>query len=346
MGLIGNSSKLSTKITSENIGSKFLSFSIIIEWENFVQSDARHASLMLQNLSKQINQISKKFSSKSEIIIVFNSKDVDSVLVKKFVDDNFSFHPLVDFKFIPSFGLHYYELKNLGAKHSSNDLIIFFDSDVTPEDGWLEGMLQSFQNPDIKVVGGTTHMPNDSIMGKALALVWFTPRKSKYDKLFEVDHFYANNVAFRRKVYQSHPFPQINQFHGQCNIVADKLRKSGFKIFSQPKSRIIHDVPQNAKDFVSWALTMGLDYVAIRRLRNVTGSSGVEQYKFKNSTVRQLISRSRQRFHYSSLKSKDYPAAAFIVLSYFTIMGIGMMISFVRPNYYSYIRKNNWKMWT
>ena len=255
--------KLFTKITSENTVSKFLSFSIIIEWENFVQSEARYASIMLQNLIMQIKKISKKISVLPEIIIVYNSKAVDGPAVEQFVMDNFASNlKLVELKIVSASGMYYYDLKNLGASKSSNDLNIFIDSDVIPEDGWLEGLIEPFQNPEISVVAGCTYMPLDTIIGKALSLVWFCPRSFNLKQFFEKNHFYANNVAFRHKIFQANPFPGLSQFHGQCEVVADKLQKSGIKIFFQKKSKLCHDVPDSVRDFVTWSLTQGLDFVA------------------------------------------------------------------------------------
>jgi len=322
-------------------------FSIIIEWENFVQSEARHASIMLQNLIMQIKKISKKISTKPELIIVYNSKAVESPSVEQFVMDNLaSSLKLVELKMVPSSGMHYYELKNFGASQSSRDLNIFLDSDVIPEDGWLEGLIEPFQNQEISVVAGCTYMPLDSIMGKALSLVWFYPRTFNIKQFFEKNHFYANNVAFRHKIFKANPFPRLSQFHGQCEVVSDKLHKSGIKIFYQKKSKLCHDVPDSVRDFVTWSLTQGLDFVASRRLRRVTWKSGSKQYKHKRSSLKQILLRSRQRFTYAGISPKDTVGVSLILLSYFGIMSFGILISALQPNYYSFIRKKNWRMWT
>jgi cellulose synthase/poly-beta-1,6-N-acetylglucosamine synthase-like glycosyltransferase len=85
---------------------------------------------------------------------------------------------MIQLRIIPASGLHYYDLKNFGAKHSKGELIIFLDSDVIPENGWLIGLLESFQRPDVLVVGGNTYMTEGSLYEKSLALLYFFPRGS------------------------------------------------------------------------------------------------------------------------------------------------------------------------
>src|SRR5437763_6200178 len=60
--------------------------------------------------------------------------------------------------FLGAPGLEYYELKNLGVREAGGDLLIFVDSDVLPEAGWLAHLLAPLSDPSISVVGGNTYV--------------------------------------------------------------------------------------------------------------------------------------------------------------------------------------------
>ena len=55
----------------------------------------------------------------------------------------------------PAGGLRYYALKNLGAQLCEQPVVVFLDSDVVPEPGWLRRLLEPFARRDVEVVGGS-----------------------------------------------------------------------------------------------------------------------------------------------------------------------------------------------
>lgn len=55
--------------------------------------------------------------------------------------------PVSALKVLPTTGKRYYELKNYGATHIRSDVLVFLDSDVIPEDGWLEALLEAIKQP-------------------------------------------------------------------------------------------------------------------------------------------------------------------------------------------------------
>jgi uncharacterized membrane protein YagU involved in acid resistance len=76
-------------IQAENEGhaTYYHSFSIVIEWENILLSEAWRARKMLQELCEQIIQIYAKLLSKPEIIVVHNSEQMERSQVEQFVNE-------------------------------------------------------------------------------------------------------------------------------------------------------------------------------------------------------------------------------------------------------------------
>ena len=128
---------------------------------------------MLQQLSNQIVEISPNLSSKAEVIIVYDSDNFEHSHVEQFVNEQLEpCGSMIDLKIIPAAKLRYYELKNYGVQQSHHDIIIFVDSDVNPEDGWLVAMLEPFQNPETCVLSALHSYPK-SIPEKAFSGILF-----------------------------------------------------------------------------------------------------------------------------------------------------------------------------
>ena len=51
----------------------------------------------------------------------------------------------------------------------------FLDSDVVPEPGWLDRLLDALAGPGVEVVAGGTYVEPVGLVGKTFALTWFFP---------------------------------------------------------------------------------------------------------------------------------------------------------------------------
>ena len=121
--------------------------------------------------------------------------------------------------------------KNIGAARARGEVIVFLDSDVIPEEGWLASLLQALSNLDVGVVGGNTYIAHEDLNGKAFALFWFFPLREARGGLWRDPHFFANNVAFRAEVFRAHSFPPLGTFRGQCIALggtSSRVTASGF----------------------------------------------------------------------------------------------------------------------
>jgi len=318
------------------------SFSIIIEWGRILQSDyVWRARSMLQRLSEQILQIFKE-KTNNEIIILYNPESVKHSKLEKFIMQYLAPCKNIIKITIQPTGLSYYDLKNLGVDISSTELVMFVDSDIVPDEDWLIEMLKSFQQTGVDVVSGNTYIGLHNLTAKIFALIMFQP-PSNADDLYERNHFYGQNVGFRRKIFLSHPFPKLNAYHGHADTLITELVNNDIKIYKQPKCRADHPMPITLRDFVTWALIQGLVWPikqkSIRkRNKNIINTNNP-------STFRQIILRTIKRFHYVHLSPKVVIGACGILPAYFFIHLIGIVITILWPNYFDYMERNNWKMW-
>jgi len=318
---------------------KIPSFSIIIEWENVLLAEMQRSRKMLQQLATQITEVSHFLSSKPEVIIVFNPEDVEISQLKSIIDEGLAqCLSLIRLDLIPGPNQHYYEIKNFGASKSNNDLIILLDSDVIPENNWLSGLLESFKDPKVSVVGGTSYITPDSFMEKAFASFWFFPLKSNSnDRISENELFLANNVAFRRDIFLSNPFPSMDQFRGQCYALCSELRSKGIKIFVQPKSRVSHPTPNGFRHFMIRALCGGQSHASTLKYKNNnrTGErqNNISFQKIFRKRFSQILQRSRQL----GLNPIETVGVFGVAFSYYSLELIGFIISMIWPDL---IRKN------
>ncbi len=330
---------------NSNRDSSYPSFSIVIEWANILLTEKRRTVEMLQQLSKEIVEISPNLSSKAEVIIVYNSDNFEHSQVEQFVNEQLEpCGSTIDLKIIPAAKLRYYELKNYGVQQSHQDIIIFIDSDVIPEDGWLVAMLEPFQNPGTYVLTALHSYPK-SIPEKAFSVVMNWNFESKNGgQIYEIDRFHASLVAFRRKIIEANPFPSLPLYHGQATNLADRLILQGYKILCQPKSRYQHPAPNGLRHFVVRALCQGYDMaVSSPRARKVNEASmAFESTKNQKSflpfarldnrwTPRQIFSYLRHKYRSLHLSPKDTVGTLPIVFSYLSFVYIGILVSKVKP---------------
>ncbi|MGB1310495.1 MAG: glycosyltransferase family 2 protein, partial [Leucothrix sp.] len=162
----------------------------------------------------------------------------------------------------------YYKAKNIGFDRTSSEVVVFADADCMPKENWLEKIVEPFleaQQQQIElppvVAGRTTY--HDSVLGSAISTMDFIYFKSPLQK-GAVRNFYANNVAFRRDVYQKYHFEQHQKiFRGHCQLVGIELTQDGVPIHFQNTAHTIHRFPDNARELLKLRLLRGQDTVSL-----------------------------------------------------------------------------------
>jgi hypothetical protein len=311
-------------------------FAVIIEWDNARISEVGRAREMLRQLRAQIAGLEPAPAARPDIIILYDRHEVEDGLVEKVVSDCATPEEWpATVRILPTDGLGYYKQKNFGAAQVRDEVevIVFLDSDVVPEDGWLASLLNSFADPAVAVVGGNTYITLDNLYSKAFALFWFFPLREEGTGLRQSPRFFANNVAFRREVFASHPFPELPSFRGQCIALADALARDGIKIHLRLDARVSHPAPNGGRHFVARALCEGHDERIIQAERGAglaaspVGTCGRYGRDLARAAARTLRYGRRAR-----LNPVTAVGALAIAGSYCTLKFAGELIAWVQPD--------------
>ncbi len=251
---------------------------VIIEWENVLLSEVGRAKTMLRNLVTQIRELraatpgerdqaffpAAHTAGPFEILILYNSEVIDGHLVESIVTALVpQSDPDFELRIMPAPGLHYYELKTFGARQAKGDLILFLDSDVIPQDGWLASLAGSLADPEIHVVGGDSCIDPQDLVGKTFSLFWFFDRPGMPGRLYKKQQFWANNVIFRKDTFLRFPFPVLKDGvnRGSCNELSYVLQDHGIQVYRNSNARVSHPAPNGFRHIVTRAVAEGRDRV-------------------------------------------------------------------------------------
>src|SRR5262249_45549030 len=144
--------------------------SVIIEWENAKLSELDRARRMLSQLGKQMEAAAAKRQLSADLIVLYDNEAIDESIPREAVAGAIPAERWPgSIRFEPAPHQRYYEQKNTGAKLSNADVLVFLDSDVIPDDGWLEGLLSAMEDPKVQFVGGETYHATDTFYDKMFA---------------------------------------------------------------------------------------------------------------------------------------------------------------------------------
>ena len=309
-------------------------FAIIIEWENARISELSRTRRMLSALCTQIDELSLSVDGSPEILILYDQLEIGADIIEQTLAETFPAHEkIADIRIIPTEGQRYYELKNFGVGLTDVENVIFLDSDVVPEPGWLAGLLDALNLPEVDVVGGNTYISMENLYNRAFALFWFFPLRSDATALRKADHFFANNVGFRRKILAAHPFPDLPQFRGQCNALTNQLLSNDVGIFIQERSRVEHPAPNGLKHFIVRALCEGSDEVTISlRSGHRWGTTIPSNLSRFWVAVNRALGRIRRNHSKVDMGVVGAVYAGGIAFSYIAIKFLGAAITCLKPD--------------
>jgi GT2 family glycosyltransferase len=131
--------------------------------------------------------------------------------------------------------------RNIGARHSSGNIICFLDSDCVPRQDWLQNLLAPFEDPAVSVVGGGVAFPADDYWRLVDNLATFYPylhtaSPGTHDLLPTL------NLGFRRAVWDNvgplderYPFPA-----GEDADWTARVRLAGHRLHFEPRAVVVH----------------------------------------------------------------------------------------------------------
>jgi len=319
---------------SKKLNLSCTSFSIVIELENLRFSELDVAKTMLQKVAKQINDISENLSARPEFIILYKKEITTGYNIEKFVKDALgSCISLIDLKIISTHNLNYYEQRNYGADLCNNEILIFIDCDVIPDEGWLINLLLPFNDPETSVVGGLNYVNPISSTEKGFSLVWIMPPKNDTEgKTAQLSIYVPDNVAFRRKVFVENNFAQSTSYRGAIVDHCNLLQSKEFKIVRQPKARVEHASYNGFRHLVVRSLCEGHDkYLAFHGLHDKYLENSPKQKHSIINFYREKISIFKERKKYINVSTRDKFGVFYVVATYYGFMAIGFGLTLINP---------------
>ncbi|WP_460274953.1 glycosyltransferase [Celeribacter sp. ULVN23_4] len=314
----------------------FQDVAVIVEWENALLAELARPKEMLRRLQAQAVPFAQREGCRFHLVIAYNPEDVDVAVPQGAVAeciDAESWPGTVSF--LNAGDRHYYALKNHAVAQRSEDMILFVDSDVIPEEGWLEALLTPFHDPQVQVVGGNTYMDVSDAAGQAFSLFWFFKPQRDLPDLADRRTFFANNLAIRKATFDAHPFPEAGAYRGQCNEMARALSRDGIAIKSAGKAWMSHPAPNGMGHFLNRAAAKGFDNVYWSRQRKVgwlKASPIGALFRLLRSLV-QLPQRIWARNRVLRLGVSGGALGALGGLSYTVIVFLSELVSWIAPGF-------------
>ncbi|MBI4188304.1 MAG: glycosyltransferase [Chloroflexi bacterium] len=116
---------------------------------------------------------------------------------------------------------------NTGIKAARYDIVVLFDADAVPEEGWLKKMIPSLGDPSVGAVAGSAVTANRSIIGRIAGydVEWRIRRISG-----DTDHLSTLNTAYRREVLLEVGLLTEELKAGYDVDLSRRLRAAGYRL--------------------------------------------------------------------------------------------------------------------
>lgn len=243
-------------------GGASVSPAIVLDLETGGEASAARIHESLSGILRELNDCARWFGSATpELIIPYDPADLSGGDLADLIDSTRGGSEVsATVRLVPaSPGLNYYQQKNFGFLQSTRDIVIFVDSDLRLERGWLRALLEPFADPAILAVVGRTHFETTRFYERAMALFWIFDTREDASVVRPTDRLVSNNIAFRRKLFAAMPFPDRPTYRGQCGELGWRLAQFGVQLLEATGARAIHPPPQGLRAFLRRAWFAGKD---------------------------------------------------------------------------------------
>ncbi|WP_263416622.1 glycosyltransferase [Terriglobus albidus] len=266
--------------------------SIVLEWENVKASGIARVTRALGEVSLQLKEVQNELRGPAELIVCYEECVISGMALRSLLERAAApggWQCSVITVPVPS-GTHYYEKKNAGARASSNDIVLFLDSDLLPDPGWLRNMLTVFNDWSVSAIIGATHLDHATPYEMAVALFWIFDPATHGRGIQPLRLITANNLAFRRALFMRFPYPSHPVFRGQCGHHAKTLMAAGILLERHTDARASHPPPAGFAGFIRRAWAAGKDECFYQSLeRRVSPMSAFRQWQHDLGVVRRRM---------------------------------------------------------
>jgi hypothetical protein len=319
--------------------------SIVIEWANTRLNGVSRAWTLLEVLGRQWRAITDRqypeappaaasrfldgLGCRAEVLIVSGSPLGDEV------EDQIRRRTagVFDVRIHVAEGLEYYPLKNFGGGLAGGDLLLFVDSDIVPDDGWLAHLLGSFAVPEVHVVCGQTYVAPTDLLSRAFAVGWTYELRNRSAQLFRPRKFYANSIAFRAEVFRQTGFPSIGRrTRGAASRLGEELARLNRPVWENPAAAVAHPPPSSFRHFAVRGLAHGRDHYMKdseeRHLSGLARSIGVAAARLGRAFYRTVYER-----RCVGLRVWEVPAALAICSTFHAFFALGGVLTHISPRW-------------
>lgn len=204
--------------------------------------------ILRKNLPKVFEEL-KKFEGKVEVVVVDDASSDSSVLILEEMRKNYSNLIIVT----NNKNLGFSGNVNKGVSRASGEIIVLLNTDVYPEKGFLQPLIQNFDDENIFAVGCMDKSIEDGkiiLRGRGLGS-WrkgfLSHRRGEVDSS---DTFWVScgSGAFRKDIWNK--LGGLNElyspFYWEDIDLSYRAQKAGYKVLFEPKSIVFHEHSEGA----------------------------------------------------------------------------------------------------
>lgn len=305
--------------------------SVVIEWETVRACSRERAVAGLRALCEQLWQIRERMEGAPEVVVTYDSTENSHDDLHSLVSSAGGTRgwPIqVRLAAVPA-GTDYYGHKNFGFSLTRNEVAVFLDSDLIPDEGWLEQMLEPLCNFRSSVVVGNTYIDTTSLYSRCVALFWIFEPRSTAPTVSKTARLVSNSVAVRRPLFSAFPFPTRHTYRGQCSELAATLRAKGICLFLNSAAQAAHPAPNGWLKFMERAVFAGHDDCTFRRLDGpVRFRDAFSQFRVDMRAVQQRIKARQQPLEAGPI---TVATATCLGLAYYALKLTGYLWTLMSP---------------
>jgi cellulose synthase/poly-beta-1,6-N-acetylglucosamine synthase-like glycosyltransferase len=137
--------------------------------------------------------------------------------------------------------------RNVGAKKSRGDIILFTDADCVPDANWIKNMVEPFKDKKIVGVSGTYKTLNSDKMMARFSGYEIEHRHEKMKKQKYIDFIGTFSAGYRKNVFLDFKGfdTRFKTSSGEDPELSYRISKAGLKMVFQKNAIVRHPHPDN-----------------------------------------------------------------------------------------------------